>query len=72
MGLSNYPDGMRESDIPGWWDTECPVCDGSGEVDGEDPDDQGSIYCCGNCEGSGIVDSRSKYRYDDEPDDYFD
>jgi len=20
--VSNYPDGMRESDIPGWWDTE--------------------------------------------------
>lgn len=26
MGYSNYPDGMRESDIPGWDDIDCPAC----------------------------------------------
>lgn len=42
----NYPDGMSEGDIPGYWDIECPYCE-------EDPDDE-----CGFCEGTGMCDSR--------------
>lgn len=44
---SNYPDGMSEGDLPGYWDTECPYCD-------ETNPDSG----CDLCEGSGICDSR--------------
>jgi non-ribosomal peptide synthetase component F len=29
--MSNYPDGMRESDIPGWYDTESVETCNSGE-----------------------------------------
>lgn len=49
MGYSNYPDGMRESDIPGYNDIECPEC-----VDGINDDDESCDYCG----GSGVVDSR--------------
>lgn len=59
MGLSNYPDGMRESDIPGWWDVECPNCDG------DDPD-------CSTCEGAGMVDSRDLEDDGPDPDDFED
>lgn len=31
--MSNYPDGMRESDIPGWYDTESvEKCDSGEQV----------------------------------------
>lgn len=31
--MSNYPDGMRESDIPGWYDTESiEVCSSKEQV----------------------------------------
>lgn len=43
----NYPDGMSEGDLPGYWDTECPYCDET------DPDEN-----CEFCEGSGIIDER--------------
>lgn len=50
--MSNYPDGMRESDIPGYWDIECPECEGEG---------------CDHCDGTGTVDSRDEESddYDD-------
>lgn len=59
---SNYPDGMREGDIPGYWDIECPRCEDEGYTDD-----------CPDCEGSGMVDSRdrntdySPSELDDEP-----
>lgn len=53
---SNYPDGMSEGDIPGYWDIECPRC--------EEDDLQED---CEFCEGSGIIDSREYEKYlDDE------
>ena len=51
---SNYPDGMREGDIPGYWDVECPRCDGEDEE-------------CGRCDGTGMVDSRDDYEVDYDP-----
>lgn len=54
MGYSNYPDGMREGDIPGYWDVDCPDCGG----DDED---------CATCDGDGMVDSRESYEYDPDP-----
>ena len=55
--MSNYPDGMRESDLPGHYDVECPEC-----TEGE-PEEG-----CQWCDGTGIADSRDldgDYYYDD-------
>ena len=61
MGLSNYPDGMRESDIPGYWDTECPDCDGAGTREDDYADEPGVVITCRLCGGEGVVDSRDPY-----------
>lgn len=45
---SNLPDGVREDDLPGYWDTECEYCEELGETDPE----------CEYCEGTGMRDSR--------------
>ena len=63
MSLSNFPDGMSERDIPGYFDVECPDC-----MEGK-PDEG-----CEWCEGTGMADSRDlddRYYVDDsepEPD----
>lgn len=49
--MKNYPDGMKEEDIPGYWDTECPRCEDEGYTDD-----------CPDCEGSGMVDNNPKNR----------
>lgn len=50
---SNYPDGMRESDLPGWWDVECPSCEEHWAETGEDANPD-----CDWCEGVGMIDGR--------------
>lgn len=47
--MRNLPDGTRESDIPGYWDTECPRCEDEGYTDD-----------CPDCGGVGIVDMRER------------
>jgi DnaJ-class molecular chaperone len=62
MGYSNYPDGMRESDIPGWNDIDCPDCEGSGIADCEEcdhglvTDENGDKHDCPECESTGTTD----------------
>lgn len=57
--MSNYPDGMRESDIPGYDDTDgtirtiCPECGYDGEVEGTfTPSGRGryaTLFFSGSC-----------------------
>lgn len=77
MGYSNYPDGMRESDIPGWDDIDCPACIDGGDGDTEpceclndqepDPDcpwcdGEGEVpQTCSLCDGTGLT-SRAEIR----------
>lgn len=48
--MSNLPDGITESDLPGWHDIDCPMCSGEGV------DDDGAE--CSLCDGTGVCDSR--------------
>lgn len=57
MGLRNYPDGMRESDIPGYWDTECTTCESYWLENGRDKEHEIDPDCPW-CDGTGMVDSR--------------
>lgn len=62
MGYSNYPDGMRESDIPGYNDIYCPECESTGEVPCEECDATGTVLydddeeesTCDTCYGTTI------------------
>jgi len=57
----NLPDGVTPSDLPGYNDIDCPICD----EDDPDPD-------CELCEGTWICDSRDYKQYlkdNREPDD---
>jgi hypothetical protein len=63
--MSNYPDGMSEGDIPGYWDDDCPNCEG----EGTEPD--APEQTCHKCDGLGVIDTRDAGSdYDPEPDDY--
>lgn len=56
---SNYPDGMSEGDIPGYWDTECPECEEHWAETGESEFDE-----CETCGGTGVVDIRGTRDYE--------
>jgi len=55
MRLSNYPDGMKEGDIPGYWDDICPFCEEHWLETGEDVNP-----ACERCEGTGYIDTRDR------------
>lgn len=57
--MRNYPDGMRESDIPGYWLTECRNCEDYWMEHGQDTAHQ-TDPDCPYCEGTGMVDTREQ------------
>lgn len=75
MGLSNLPDGVRESDLPGYWDIECPLCCEGCErlhddcvcgLDGDPDIGNDYINTCHLCDGTLMCDSREAREYSDD------
>lgn len=46
--MRNYPDGMSEGDLPGYWEIDCPDCAAKELFDEH----------CERCDGTGVVDQR--------------
>ena len=51
----NLPPGCFESDLPGWFDCECPDCHGEGFFLSQD---EATEERCETCDGSGEIDGR--------------